>query len=110
MQKETYIMVFTTCASAEKATEIAEALVAQKLAACVNIVDNIRSIYQWQGEIEHSKEMLLIIKTRKALFKRVQKAIQEFHDYELPEIVAVPIALGETNYLHWLQSATDIQI
>lgn len=107
MLKDTYIIAFTTCASAEKAAKIAEALVAQKLAACVNIVDNMSSVYQWQGQIEQSKETLLMIKTRQALFKPVQKAIQDLHEYELPEIIAVPIEAGETNYLNWIQSATD---
>lgn len=108
MLKDTYIIVYTSCASAEKAAKIAQALVTQKLAACVNIVDNISSVYQWQGEIEQSKETLLMIKTQQTLFKRVQKAIQELHEYELPEIIAVPIEAGEANYLNWIQSATDV--
>ena len=109
MREDTYIIVFTNCASAEKAAKIATALVAQKLAACVNIVDSMNSVYLWQGKIEHSKETLLMIKTRQALYKSVQKAIQEMHEYELPEIIAVPIEAGETNYLNWVQSATDKQ-
>lgn len=107
MPKETYILVLTTCASAEKATEIAEALVTQKLAACVNIVNNMHSIYQWQGKIEHNKEVLLMIKTQQSRFKSVQDAIQGIHDYELPEIIAVTIDAGEENYLNWIQAATQ---
>jgi len=64
-------------------------------------------VYQWQGKIEHDKEILLIIKTREALFSRVKQTIQELHSYELPEIIAVPIKTGEKNYLNWIQSATQ---
>ena len=99
-------MVFNTCDSAEIASSIAETLVSKKLAACVNLVKGIESVYQWRGEIEHDKEILLIIKTRQSLFSQVQNAIQELHDYELPEIIAVPIEAGEKKYLNWIQSAT----
>jgi len=98
--------VFNTCNSEEISSSIAETLVSQKLAACVNIVKGVESVYQWQGKIEHDKEILLIIKTRLSLFEQVQNAIQELHDYELPEIIAVPIDIGEKNYLSWIQSAT----
>ena len=103
---DNYIIVLNTCNSAEVASLIAESLVAKKLAACVNIVNGVESVYQWQGKIEHDKEILLIIKTRKALFSQVQNAIQELHNYELPEIIAVPIDTGEKNYLNWIKSAT----
>ena len=106
MPKDNYIIVFNTCNSEEIASSIAETLVGQKLAACVNIVKGVESVYQWQGKIEHDKEILLIIKTRQLLFEQVQNAIQELHDYELPEIIAVPIDIGEKNYLSWIQSAT----
>jgi periplasmic divalent cation tolerance protein len=103
---DNYIIVLTTCDSDCCASSIAESLVAKKLAACVNIVKGIESVYQWQGKIEHDKEILLLIKTRKSLFTKVQNAIQELHSYELPEIIAVPIDTGETNYLNWIKSAT----
>jgi len=98
--------VFNTCNSAEIASSIAETLVNKKLAACVNIVNGIESVYQWQGKIEHDQEILLIIKTRQALFSQLEQTIQELHNYELPEIIAVPISSGEKNYLNWIQSAT----
>ena len=106
MPKDNYIIVFNTCDTAENASSIAEILINKKLAACVNIVDNIESVYQWQGKIEHSKEKLLIIKTRQSLLLEVQNAIKEMHNYELPEIIAVPICSGEQNYLNWIHSAT----
>ena len=107
MPTDDYIMVFTTCNSSEIASSIAGAVVKNKLAACVNIVNNIESVYQWQGKIERDKEMLLIIKTRQSLFSQLEQAIQGHHDYELPEIIAVPIAAGEQKYLNWIQSATS---
>lgn len=88
------------------ASSIADSLVNNKLAACVNIVKGIESVYQWQGKIEHDKEILLIIKTKQSLFSPVEQAIQKQHNYELPEIIAVPIEAGEKNYLNWIQSAT----
>ena len=88
------------------ASSIANMLVNKKLAACVNIVNSIESVYQWQGKIERDKEIQLIIKTRQCLFTQLEKAIQELHSYELPEIIAVPIVSGEQNYLNWIQSST----
>ena len=106
MPKDNYIIVLNTCNSTEIASLISETLVTKKLAACVNIVNGIESVYQWQGKIEHDKEILLIIKTRQSLFSKVQNAIQELHNYELPEIIAVSIEAGEKHYLNWIQSAT----
>ena len=104
---DNYILVLNTCNSDEIASKMAETLVSKKLAACVNIVKNVESIYQWQGKIEHDKELLLIIKTRQSLFSQLEHEIQELHDYELPEIIAVPIEAGEKNYLNWIKSATN---
>lgn len=106
MPTNDYIIVLTTCNSSETASSIADTLVGKKLAACVNIVKGVESVYQWQGKIEHNNELLLIIKTHQSLFSQLEHAIQELHDYELPEIVAVPIETGEKNYLNWIQSAT----
>ena len=89
------------------ASSIADSLVNSQLAACVNIVKGIESVYQWQGKIEHDNEFLLLIKTRQTLFSPLQNVIQELHDYELPEIIAVPIETGEKNYLNWIQSSTN---
>lgn len=106
MPTDDYIMVLTTCNSSETSSLIAETLISNKLAACVNIIKGVESVYQWQGKIEHDKEILLIIKTRESLFSQVEQSIQELHSYELPEIIAVPIKTGEKNYLNWIQSAT----
>ncbi len=106
MENDTYIIVLSTCDSAEMATTIAENLVSRQLAACVNIVPGIESVYQWQGKIQHDAELLLIIKTRQACFEALQNAIGELHSYELPEIIAVPVQSGEKNYLDWIKSTT----
>ncbi|MDH5394801.1 MAG: divalent-cation tolerance protein CutA [Gammaproteobacteria bacterium] len=101
-----YIIVLTTCNSTDIATSIAEIVVNKNLAACVNIVNGVESVYQWQGKIARDKEILLVIKTRQSLFTQLQQVIQQNHDYELPEIIAVPITAGEKNYLKWIESAT----
>ena len=107
MPTDDYIIVLTTCNSSEVASSIAKSLVGSQLAACVNIINGIESVYQWQGKIERDKELLLVIKTRQSLYSQLEQKIQELHDYELPEIIAVPVETGEKNYLNWIQSATD---
>jgi len=106
MASDNYILVLTTCNSSEIASLIADSLVNKRLAACVNIMRGVESVYQWQGKIEHAEEILLLIKSRQSLFLPLKQAIQALHDYELPEIIAVPIDAGEKNYLNWIQSAT----
>jgi periplasmic divalent cation tolerance protein len=97
-------IVFSTAGSDEEARKIAHHLVEQRLAACVNIVPQITSIYQWQGKIEEGREWLLLIKTSAEMFGRVQAAIRELHSYELPECIAVDIAEGSPAYLQWIDS------
>jgi len=106
MATNDYIIVLTTCNSSELASSIAETLVKQKLAACVNIVNGVESVYQWQGKIERDQEILLTIKTRQSLFSQVEQAIAGLHSYELPEVIAVPIVSGTKIYLNWIQSTT----
>jgi len=96
------IVVLTTCDSAEQAGRIARHLVEQRVATCVNIVPAIRSIYRWKGKVEDSAELLLVIKSRRDLFTRVQAEIEKVHSYEVPEIVALPIVEGSEEYLAWL--------
>ena len=110
MENDTYIIVLSTCDSVEMANAIAENLVQNKLAACVNILRGVESVYQWQGKIQRDAEILLLIKTRQACFEALQNAIQEQHSYELPEIIAVPVQSGEKNYLDWITSSTTTEI
>ena len=95
-------LVLSTAGSEEEARKIAQHLVEHKLAACVNIVPQIESIYRWQGKVESSREWLLVIKTTAARFADVQKAIRELHSYDLPECIAIAIDDGSADYLQWI--------
>lgn len=96
------IIVLTTCESSQDAERIAHILVEGHLAACVNILPSIKSIYRWQGEMEKSSELLLLIKTRRGLFDHLKAELARVHTYELPEVVALPIVDGSAGYLDWL--------
>lgn len=99
------IVVLATCGSAEEARKIARALVESRLAACVNILAGIESVYRWKGAVEEASECLLIVKSTRGLFDRLQAAIREVHSYELPEIVALPIVDGFEPYLSWIAAS-----
>ena len=86
----------------DTATRIAEALVTEQLAACVNIIPAIQSVYRWEGTIEHAEELLLLIKTSSAVWSRLEACILALHPYELPEIISVRIQDGNKNYLNWI--------
>ena len=100
------IIVFITASKEDEAVTIAKALVEARLAGCVNIIRNLRSIYRWQGNIEDDKEVLMIAKTKKKLFKALEKKVKELHSYTVPEIIAMPITEGSKDYLKWLNDAT----
>jgi periplasmic divalent cation tolerance protein len=100
-------IIFTTAGSKEEARKIANALVERKLAACVNIVPKVESIYRWEGKIETAEEWLLIVKTNANAFARVRDAIKELHSYDLPECVSISIDEGSEEYLRWI--ADEVQ-
>jgi periplasmic divalent cation tolerance protein len=100
------IIVFITAPSEDEAAKIATAVVETRLAGCVNIIKNIRSIYRWEGKIENEDEVLMIVKTRKELFKSLAKKVKELHSYSVPEIIALPIVDGSEDYLQWLRKVT----
>jgi periplasmic divalent cation tolerance protein len=100
-------LVLTTAGSKEEAQKIAHALVERHLAACVNIVPQIESVYRWEGKIEEAQEWLLIIKTTRDAFAKLRDAIQELHSYELPECICIPIEDGSEAYLSWLGEAVQ---
>ena len=95
-------IVLTTAGSPEEARKIAHALVERKLAACVNIVPQIESVYRWQGKVENATEYLLVIKTTAARFDPVNAAIREMHSYDLPECIQIAIEDGSKEYLAWI--------
>ena len=97
-------IILTTAGSHEEARKIANALVERKLAACVNIVAQIESIYRWEGKVESAEEWLLIIKTTSGAFDRVRDAIQELHSYDLPECISISIDDGSAEYLRWIDA------
>jgi len=98
-------IVLCTTPDRESAELIANTLVTEKLAACVNILPGVTSVYSWQGAIEQSEELLLIIKTSQTVWPMLEAQIQALHPYELPEIVAVPIKTGEAEYIQWLENS-----
>jgi periplasmic divalent cation tolerance protein len=95
-------IVLSTAASEDEARKIAHHLIEQRLAACVNIVPQIESIYRWKEKVESSQEFLLLIKTSADRFSQIRDAIRELHSYELPECVAINIEDGSPEYLQWL--------
>lgn len=100
-------IVLTTAGNKEEAQQIAWALVERKLAACVNIVSQVESIYRWKNEIESNPEYLLIIKTRSAAFERVRDAIKELSSYEQPECIQLAIDGGSEAYLKWIGTSVE---
>jgi len=99
-------IILTTAGSQEEAGKIARLLVERRLAACVNIVPRIESVYRWQGKVESATEWLLLIKTQTELFERVRDAVKELHSYDLPECVMLEVAAGSKEYLHWIAKNT----
>ncbi len=105
MNKTDRIIVLITVGSEEEAHKIAELLVNEKKAACVNIVPEIDSIFWWEGKIDSAQESLLLVKTRASLFPEIVELVKRMHSYEVPEIIALPIIAGSEDYLKWLDNA-----
>jgi len=101
-----FIIVLVTVSSAGEGERLAQALVQERIAACVNRVPGIQSVYRWEGKIEQAAEELLVIKTRKALFPSLEKRVRELHSYDVPEIIALPVVAGSEPYLNWLGEQT----
>jgi periplasmic divalent cation tolerance protein len=100
------IVVLVTCGSEKEALKIANALVEEHLAACVNLVSPIRSIYRWEEKICDEKEWLLVIKTQRQRFEELEKKVKSLHSYSVPEIISLPIAEGSSSYLNWIRENT----
>src|SRR4051812_27478845 len=97
------IIVLSTCGSSEEAENLARKLVTQRLAACVNVIQQVQSFYWWQGAVTNGREWLLVIKTARELFPELRSMLESSHSYELPEILAMPVVEGSTNYLLWME-------
>ncbi len=96
------LLVLTTVARAEDAERIAEELVGRRLAACVNVLPGVRSVYRWKGAVEREDERLLLIKTRAERFEALRDAVLSLHPYEVPELIAVPLGPGSAAYFDWI--------
>ena len=102
------LLVLTHMPDADSAQRMADALVASRAAACVNILGACHAVYRWQGKIESVQELPLLIKTTRAAYARVEVLIREHHPYELPEIIAVPVDAGSAAYLQWVVQETTL--
>jgi periplasmic divalent cation tolerance protein len=101
------IVVLVTAADPEEAMRLAEMLVEKRLAACVQILPEMQSVYRWKGKVESQTEVLLIAKTTRAKIEDVEKEVRELHSYQTPEIVAFPLTAGSSPYLEWLKTSVD---
>lgn len=106
METTQTLLILTNLPDDTSAHDLATRLVTERLAACVNILAPCRSIYRWQGKVENAQEVPLLIKTSDTRYAEVEAAIRAHHPYELPELIAVPIACGLPEYLDWVATAT----
>jgi uncharacterized protein involved in tolerance to divalent cations len=105
METSDHLVALCTVPNAEEGARIGRALVEERLAACVNIVDGLRSIYLWKGAVSDDKEALLVIKTKPALFESLKVRVVALHPYEVPEVIALPIVAGHEPYLAWIDES-----
>lgn len=106
MSPDQPVLILCTCPDAASADRLADLLVRERLAACVNRIGGVRSTYRWEGEVEHAEEMLLLIKTRGERVDALQQRLKSQHPYDVPEILTVPITGGERGYLDWIAEST----
>ncbi|BDG01982.1 divalent-cation tolerance protein CutA [Anaeromyxobacter oryzae] len=100
------LVVLVTAPSADKAAELARALVEERLAACGNVVPGLRSIYRWDGKVQDDVEALLLLKTTRARFEALRERVLALHPYQVPEVLAIPVAAGSAPYLAWIAAET----
>ncbi|MEK6289502.1 MAG: divalent-cation tolerance protein CutA [Acidobacteriota bacterium] len=100
------LIVFVTTSSNDEAARIADALVSERLAACVNIVAAIESIYRWEGKVTRDSEAMMIIKTTDERYPELERRVKELHSYSTPEVIAMRIERGSEQYLNWLRDST----
>ena len=100
------VVVLVTAPDLRTAGRISDALVGERLAACVTVLPGARSTYRWKGKVERAREVVLVVKTRAALAKRLERRLRELHPYDVPEILAMPVASGDARYLRWIGEST----
>lgn len=105
MESDDVVVVLSTFPDEGKAGEVAGILVERQVAACVNVVGGVRSIYRWQGEVRNDSEVLAVIKTTRGRYAELEAALLELHPYEVPEILALPVAPGAPAYLDWVKES-----
>ena len=101
------LVVLTNCPDVEVADRIARTIVEQRLAACVNRLAPVESVYRWQGAVERATEVPLLIKTTRERYVEIEQAIRALHPYEVPEIIAMPVSAGLASYLRWVADETQ---
>ncbi|MGC4115553.1 MAG: divalent-cation tolerance protein CutA [Myxococcales bacterium] len=106
-QQSGSVVVLVTAPTAEKAAEIARVVVEERLAACVNVVPALRSIYRWEGKVQDDAEALMVVKTQARTFERLRARIVSLHPYRCPEVLALPVVAGHAPYLEWLAGAVE---
>lgn len=106
MDAANFIVVMSTVSSQIEAGKIGEELITRKLAACVNVIPGVTSYYRWSGEAQIGRELVVLVKTHKENYEKVQEVIKEHHSYELPEIIALPIVAGDDGYLNWMDECS----
>ena len=102
-----HILVLSTCPGSISAKKMAQELVTEKLAACVNVIPGVQSFFSWVGKVDTANEHMLVIKTTRDRYPALEKKIKKIHPYELPEIIAVPIETGLAGYLNWITKNTE---
>ncbi|MFA6357771.1 MAG: divalent-cation tolerance protein CutA [Candidatus Omnitrophota bacterium] len=100
-----FVVIFVTAGNKKEAREIAQTLIRQKLAACVNILGKVESLFFWESKIDHAQEYLLVIKSKKDKLPKIIKLVEAIHSYEVPEIIALPIIAGSKAYLRWINAS-----
>jgi len=104
-QNKMHIIILITTKDKKEAEKISKLLIKNRLAACVNIVNGVKSLFWWQGKVDQAKEALLIVKSRKEKFAKIAKLVKANHSYDLPEIIAIPIVSGFKPYLNWINDS-----
>lgn len=105
VESDDVIVVYITCPTDETSTTLARILIENRLAACVNIIPTVRSLYEWKGQLCDDQESLLIIKTVQPLFEQLQKTVKAHHPYEVAEIIALPVVAGAEDYITWVKAS-----